>query len=174
MILAWYYLTVRPECGYTDYKESNRGSPPSLDQTARSCLLSPAMLPKIRTTITWFCLLSFAAISGLGEALHFLPGCGHAVSAGNGYLWMGRLAPGMKLGLGDGVTRIGCPHKNRSPISSEEQCPICQHFSFASSPVTGVVFVAVSVLMQAVPVPDCPPPTTTTAQAFQARAPPHV
>ena len=47
------------------------------------------MLPKIRTTITWFCILSFAAISGIGEGLHFLPGCGHAVSAGTGYVWMG-------------------------------------------------------------------------------------
>lgn len=145
---------------------------PSLGQTARSRLLSPAMLPKTRTTITWFCLLSFAAISGLGEGLHFLPGCGHPVSAGNGYLWIGRLDPGMRLGPGDGATRVERPNDNRSPVSTGEQCPICQHFSFASSAATGVVFVAVSLLTQAMPAPVCPQPPPTMAQSFQARAPP--
>lgn len=132
------------------------------------------MLPKTRTTITWFCVLSFAAISGLGEALHFLPGCGHAVSAGSGYLWMGKLDAGMRLCRSDGVTRVERPNPNRSPVPTAEQCPICQHFSFASSGVTCVVFVAVSMLAQALPAPDCLQPLPPTAQSFQARAPPQV
>ena len=57
----------------------------------------------------------------------------------------------MRLGSSDGVTRVERPNKNRSPIPAAEQCPICQHFSFASSVVTGVVFVAVSAVTQALP-----------------------
>jgi hypothetical protein len=132
------------------------------------------MLPKTRPTITWFFIVSFAAISGLGEGLHFLPGCGHAVSAGNTYVWLGAIVRGMRLGGSDGITRIERPNKNRSPIPPAEQCPICQHFSFVSSVVTGVVFVAVSAVVQALPPSDCPLPPPTTVQPFQARAPPQV
>jgi hypothetical protein len=132
------------------------------------------MLSKTRATITWFCLLSFAAISGLGEGFHFLPGCGHAVSAGNTNVWMGAIDPGMRLGSSDGTTRIERPLKSRSPITTAEQCPICQHFSFASSVASAVVFVAVSTAVQTLPATTCPQPPPTTAGPFQARAPPQV
>jgi hypothetical protein len=132
------------------------------------------MLPKTRATIIWLCILSFAAISGLGEGLHFLPGCGHPISAGAGCVWMGWIDPGIRLGPGDGVTRVQCPNQDRSATPTADQCPICQHFSFASSVTAGVVFVAVSMLAQALPASDCPQLPPTTAQSFQARAPPQV
>ena len=138
-----------------------------------SCLPSPAMLLKTRATITWSCIVSFALLSGVGEGFHYLPGCGHPVSAGNTYLWLGALTPGMSLGTGDRTTRVERPIKNRSPVATAE-CPICQHFSFASSTVTRVVFVAVSALTQALPALDCPQPPPAAARPFQARAPPCV
>lgn len=132
------------------------------------------MLSKTRPTIIWFCVLSFAAISGLGEGFHFLPGCGHVVPAGNTNLWMGALDPGMRLGSSDGVTRIERPLSSRSPTATADQCPICQHFSFASSVARAVVFIAVSAAVQTLPPTECPQPPPTTAGPFQARAPPHV
>jgi hypothetical protein len=132
------------------------------------------MLRKIRAKITWFYVVLFAALSGLGEGLHFLPGCGHAVAAGQGYLWMGATDPGTMLGLGDGVTRLQRPKKDHPPILATEQCPICQHFSFASSAAARVVFSAVSALVQDLSVPLCPELRPTTASSFQARAPPPV
>jgi hypothetical protein len=131
------------------------------------------MLRKIRRKITWFYVALFAALSGVGEGLHFLPGCGHAVAAGQRYLWMGATEPGTVLGLGDGVTRLQCPKRDHPPILAE-QCPICQHFSFASSAAARVAFVAVSALVQDLSVPICPAPRPTTVASFQARAPPHV
>jgi hypothetical protein len=132
------------------------------------------MSSKTRTTITWFCILAFAAISGLGEGFHFLPGCGHAVPAGHTDVWMGAIAPGMRLGPSDGVTRVDRPLGHRCLVPAADQCPICQHFSIASSVVTAVAFVAVAAVAQALPALDRPQPLSATAGPFQARAPPPV
>jgi hypothetical protein len=132
------------------------------------------MSSKTRATITWCYILAFAAISGLGEGLHFLPGCGHAVPAGHTDVWMGAVSPGMTLGASDGVTRVERPLRDRSLGPATDQCPICQHFSFASSVVTAVAFVAVAAVAQAVAALDCPQPLSATAGSFQARAPPQV
>ena len=69
----------------------------NIRRTAWSYAVLPgdlAMRLPARATITWLLAGLLALVSGVGEGLHMIPGCGHAVELPGGVLL---------LGVGEGV-----------------------------------------------------------------------
>ena len=79
-----------------------------------------------RAAITWLVIGLLALISSLGEALHLIPGCGHAVEFPGGYVLFGLDRPTPTDFSDDSAPRVRQPSNDSPPCYDENDCPICR------------------------------------------------
>ncbi|MBN2021451.1 MAG: hypothetical protein JW809_01535 [Pirellulales bacterium] len=127
----------------------------------------------IRRATACVLIVLLGIISGVGEGLHWIPGCGHGVPVGDTIVLLGIEAPDAPRPADD-HPRVERPRGEDIPIFGEDQCAICSavgqtYSSFdvvpwspAAQPVGDLPSVAVWFL-----------PTPSLGR-FQARAPPVV
>jgi hypothetical protein len=130
------------------------------------------MRPRTRAKIAWLLTGLFVAICAPGDALHFLPGCGHAVEVPGGLWYFGLPAPEVDLSDAAVGATVRAPRPNPAPICGSEQCAICGHFSLAQSSAVAVVLLPAPAILADLPPLDLPPAPAILTQAFQSRAPP--
>ena len=125
-----------------------------------------------RTATTWFLAGLLALISGLGEGLHLIPGCGHPVEFSGVSIWVGSGKPETADCLHQPSPGVGDQSDDSVPYYGEDDCPICRVSGQAQLPAAVIGFCLV------LPIAHGMLPTgrqclqADTVQAFHARAPP--
>jgi hypothetical protein len=123
--------------------------------------------------VTWFIIALYASIIGGGEALHFLPGLGHAVQLPNGQLlYLGIAPPSETFSQSPAGARVEDPSDNPIPIRDSGSCPICRHCSYAPCLTEAIQIVSAPILVHDLPSVTAPPVHLGVAHPFQGRAPP--
>jgi len=121
--------------------------------------------------ITWSLILALTMISGVGEGLHLIPGCGHGIEVGDRVLLLGiRIAwPGTPISDRPCVERSDVPS---IPMWDEDDCPICSLLAQCPSLTSHVQFFLVMPLTHDVaPAAACDAPSPSLRVRW-ARAPP--
>lgn len=125
--------------------------------------------------IRWAMTAYFAVIATVGSGLHFLPGCGHAVDVGHGWMMCcgshahcgcrheGTTGPGQNVTTTEG---------HDSPVHSEADCSICRLTATASQVVAPVLLELAQPLVQRSTTLVNSPRASSVPRAFAARAPP--
>jgi len=123
--------------------------------------------------IAWLLIVTLATVAGVGEGLHYIPGCGHGVQVGNRILLLGISVP-WDHWMTDDRPRVERPEGQDIPIYDEDQCAICSAVGQSCTSANSAPFVLVMPLVHDLPavVPRDAP--VTAARPFQARAPPLV
>ncbi|MBN2216435.1 MAG: hypothetical protein JW719_03565 [Pirellulales bacterium] len=113
-----------------------------------------------------------AIISGVGEGLHWIPGCGHGVWVGDSVVWLGVDVPAAQCPT-DGRPGMDRPSSSRDiPIYDEDQCAICSAVARSCATVDSAPLVLAAPLVQDLsPAPSCILHTANVRPA-QARSPP--
>ncbi|MBN1590073.1 MAG: hypothetical protein JW888_11200 [Pirellulales bacterium] len=127
----------------------------------------------VRKPIACVLIVLLAIISGVGEGLHWIPGCGHGVLVGNGVLFLGISAPDFPQPV-DGCPRVERPQDRDVPIYDEDQCSICSvvgQICMSGGSVQVVLFVPLIEELPAVVLCDAP---AAIPLPLRARAPPLV
>ena len=125
-----------------------------------------------RAKLTWLLAAVLTVISGAGEGLHLLPGCGHAVEIPGGLLYLGIDRPAEPLSSGDGSPTCGSPEGDSPPILDEDECAICSVCAKSPSHAGVVQFAFVLPVAQSLPEVAPGDIYIRTAESFDARAPP--
>ncbi len=126
-----------------------------------------------RRPIACILIASLAVSSGVGEGLHWIPGCGHGIPVGNTVLLLGVGMPDAQRPA-DGRPHVERPQGRDVPVYDEDQCAICSVVGQSCTSADSVQFVLVVPLVDDLPpivLGDAP---ATIAHPFQARAPPLV
>ena len=129
------------------------------------------MLAPFHRIVAYTLIVLLTIISGVGEGLHWIPGCGHATPVGDSFLLLG-------IDLADtdhptnGRSHVQRPEEPDVPVFDEDECPVC---SMVGQTCTAGEFVSHS--LEALLVQECLPPvclvvSLNTRQLFHARAPP--
>jgi len=123
-----------------------------------------------RKVTAWLVFVTFLIVAGVGEWLHCVPGCGHGIRVGNGFLWLGLPLPDVQTPT-DGQPRVD--RQGRSlPVYDEDQCAICSVLAKSFSKTGPVQLVLVTPLvLDLPPVASCDV-CSEAPHSFQARAPP--
>jgi hypothetical protein len=95
------------------------------------------MPPRFRNRIAWSLAAIFLAISAVGEGLHDLPGCGHAVELPGGYLFLGLSIQRLPC-VGQRPTGVGQSWDAPIPLRDGSTCAICEFFAHSPSPTATV------------------------------------
>jgi len=127
----------------------------------------------VRRATACILIILLAIVSGVGEGLHWIPGCGHGVPIGNTVMWLGISVPDTR-GPADDRPHVGRPQDQDIPVYSEDQCAICSAVGQNCTSVDSAPLPLVVPLVQDLPpVAVCVLPATTIRPS-QARAPPLV
>lgn len=125
----------------------------------------------VRKFVAYVLIALLAIISGIGEGLHWIPGCGHGVAIGDAVLLLGISVPDVPR-PDDGRTCIGDREGPRIPVYDEDQCAICSAVGQNCTSVDSPPAILVLQLMQELaPVVHTIAPAIP-ARSFQARDPP--
>ena len=125
----------------------------------------------VRKSVTLVLIALLAVISGVGEGLHLIPGCGHGVAVGDRVLLLGIDRPDVPPS-DNGHSQVGLPQGVRIPVFAEEQCVVCSAISQNCTLSDAPPVVLVQHLVQEVPLPSLADTSINLAHSFQARAPP--
>jgi hypothetical protein len=134
------------------------------------------MFTALHRPISWSLIASLAILAGAGEALHCLPGCGHACRIGELVLLLGVRAP-RDLRASNGLPhadrqQLDRPHDREVPIRCEDDCTICSNLKQDRESGKGPPLVLVLPLLHDLPnIVFCDTPQTAPLLS-QARAPP--
>lgn len=133
----------------------------------------PAMLHALNKRAAWTLIVALTVISGVGEGLHFVPGCGHATPDGSHYflLGVGGLAAQFSA---DGQECVDRHDGSSIPIYDEDQCSICSLIGQHSTAAKSFQFILVMPLVHELPAVAIIDTPVATTCCFQARAPPLV
>jgi hypothetical protein len=127
----------------------------------------------IHKPIAWILIAILAIVTGVGEGLHCIPGCGHGVEVGNRILLLGISLPEHKQST-DGRPGFERPDGQDIPVYDEDLCGICSAIGQSCTSADCVQFVLVMPLVHDLPaVVLCNAPAAAV-RFFQARAPPLV
>ncbi len=125
-----------------------------------------------RKSIAWFLIVALAIVSGFGEGLHYIPGCGHGTPVGSRFFL---------LGIGRSVAErlADCCRNARSdgsdiPIYDEDLCAICSVIGHKTAMADAVCLILVVPFVHALPAAAFPDAPAAEVHCFQARAPPSV
>ena len=129
------------------------------------------MSPRFRARIAWSLAAIFLAISAAGEALHNLPGCGHAVELPCGYLFLGMSIERMPS-VGQRPTGLKQPQGAPIPLRDAGTCAICEFFAHSPSPTAIVNVVPPLDLLGHLAVPVRVEADLVRLLPAQARGPP--
>jgi hypothetical protein len=125
-----------------------------------------------RTAITWFVIGLLALISSLGEALHLIPGCGHAVEFPGGYVLFGLDRPAPADYPDDSAPRFRQPGDNLPPCYDEDDCPICRLSGQGKQTTAGIDTCLVLPFAHGLPPIVVEASRAGVFRPFRARAPP--
>jgi hypothetical protein len=125
-----------------------------------------------RTAVTWGLVAVLAASWGAGEALHYLPGCGHIVRLPGGTLYYGLPSPERPHGPRKPAWRATGRTDLQSKLRDAHGCAICKKRCSPSCAVKTVVVALAPPLGQELALQDSSTPRPCVATGFQARAPP--
>lgn len=131
------------------------------------------MFQGIRKQTAWMLIAALAIISGVGEGLHLMPGCGHGSPCGNGYVLLGISLPDDQL-PGDDRPGVDIPNDFKIPFYDEDQCEICSFIAQQATRTATVQFILVMPLAYELPAVAALDAPATEQCCFQARAPPLV
>lgn len=133
----------------------------------------------VKALVVWLLIALIAIVGGMGEGLHSLPGCGHALRVGNRTVLLGVELPESRRVAGRAEVAEGPrahgPHDEPDiPVYDEDLCPICSSVGKVYFSTNGVQFVLTIPLIQLPPVTFHRDVNNTRGRLFQARAPPVV
>ena len=131
------------------------------------------MFHAFRKPIAWFLIAALAMISGLGEGLHYIPGCGHGTPVGERLFLLGVGAPIAQLPP-DCRLHMERADGPEIPVYDEDQCAICSVIGQKTTTTDSVQFILVVPLVHDLPAASIPAAPTAPIRCFQARAPPLV
>lgn len=78
-----------------------------------------------RAATTWLLIGLFAVPAGMGEGLHLIPGCGHAVELPGAYFLIG-LARSESTAVADPSPAVRHRQGDSCLCYGEDECPICR------------------------------------------------
>ena len=131
------------------------------------------MIHTLHKSIAWFLIVALAIISGVGEGLHSIPGCGHGVETGNGLLLLGISLPEREQPVDDRPT-VERPEDFSIPIYDEELCEICLVVGLSCTSADSVQFVLVVPFVDNVPELAPSEALSAAVRLYHTRAPPLV
>jgi len=118
----------------------------------------------------WLLIAILAIVAGVGEALHWIPGCGHGVPVGNRIVLLGIALPGAE------APTDGLPHVDRQgqsiPVYDEDQCAICSAVASRFSKSAPVQLILAMPLVHELPALVFYEADSEAPRSFQIRAPP--
>lgn len=121
--------------------------------------------------ITWSLIIALTIISGVGEGLHFIPGCGHGIEVGDRVLLVGIDF----AGYGTPISDRPCVERfddHGIPMWDEDDCPICSLLAQCFSPAGLAQFILVMPFAHDLPAAVICTVPSSTLRLCQARAPP--
>jgi hypothetical protein len=130
------------------------------------------MRSSTRTTVTWFLAALFAAVSGAGEGLHFLPGCGHATAVPGGLLYFGVAKRQWTASVDWGGALVGRQAGQGPLIRAEDECAICTHVARGQALGQAVHSPMTLPLLEYLPAVVIPAFSGGLGGRYRARAPP--
>ena len=125
-----------------------------------------------RAAITWLVIGLLALISSLGEALHLIPGCGHAVEFPGGYVLFGLDRPNPTDSTDDSAPRFRQPGDDLPPRYDEADCPICRLSGQDKPTIAGFDFCLVLPFAHGLSLIVVEDSRARVFRPFHARAPP--
>jgi len=125
-----------------------------------------------RAAITWLVIVILALIASLGEALHLIPGCGHAVEFPGGYVLFGLDRPDATDSPDDSAPGVRRPGNDSPPCYDEDDCPICRLFGQDKLTSAGIGFCLALPSAYGLPPIAVEASRARVFRAFHARAPP--
>ena len=125
-----------------------------------------------RAATTWFLAGLFGVVAGMGEGLHLIPGCGHAVELPHGYLFVGLAKPKSTARPDDPSPAVGRPQGGSPSCYDEGDCPICRLSGQGKVIAAGVSFPLVLPIADHLPAIALQASPARAPQPFDARAPP--
>jgi len=123
-----------------------------------------------RAAITWLLIGIFAVPAGMGEGLHLIPGCGHAVELPGAYFLVG--VARSEWAAGDPLPAVRHRQADSRLCYDEGECPICQlsgQGQWTGGAARPVPLVPLVSRLQAITFQFTP---ACALQPFDARAPP--
>ena len=127
----------------------------------------------IRKSVACILVVLLTIIYGVGEGLHWIPGCGHGIRVGNLVLLLGIDVPDTPRSADD-RPHVERPQGQDIPIYDEDQCAICSAIGLSCTSADSASFVlAVPLVQDLPPVALCGAPSAII-YFFRARAPPLV
>jgi hypothetical protein len=127
--------------------------------------------PAARQGIAWALLASLTVAAGGGEGLHFIPGCGHAVEAGDRVLLIG-IEAADRPASGDPRPRAARPRGNGVPVHDEGSCSICSFVGKCGTPDGADDGTPSLPALDRSPEPSRPTAILIAARSHRPRAPP--
>ena len=112
-------------------------------------------------------------MAGVGEGLHYIPGCGHGIEIGNRVLLLGLSLPEGRQSLVDRPL-VERPNGRDIPIYDEDLCAICSAIGMRFASVHSFQIVQVMPFVYDLPAAVSRDAFAATVRLFQARAPPLV
>ena len=131
------------------------------------------MYPHVQRSVACLLIVMLAIVAGVGEGLHFVPGCGHGVRVGDMVLLLGISLPEGQQ-PSDGRPHVERPEGQDIPIYDEDQCAICSAVGQSCISADSAQFILVMPLVHDLPAVVLRDARAATARLFQARAPPLV
>lgn len=122
-------------------------------------------------SIAWLLIAILAIVAGVNEGLHLVPGLGHAVEVGSGYLLQGIDLRERRQATESGKG-IGHPDGPDIPIYDEDQCAICSAVGQSAASGHGAELYLVVPLGDDLPAFSDGRVSTPTGHCFRPRAPP--
>ena len=131
-----------------------------------------AMHVRCRAMVTYLLAGVFAAACGIGEGLHSIPGCGHAVELPGGLFYLGLVKPAPTDSIGYG--ELGVLRQQGQPplILDEAECAICTNGAQGQTPTKAVDFEIRLPLVEHLPAIVTPTLSACVPKSFDARGPP--
>jgi len=125
--------------------------------------------------VAWSLIIALAIISGAGEGLHCIPGCGHSIDVGGRVLFVGMDLTGYGYSYSTPNGDRLCVARSEDygvPTWDEDDCPICSLLGQYSTSAGFVQFVLVVPFAHDLPLEAVCTAPSPTSRLCQARAPP--
>jgi len=150
------------------------------ESAGHSVVNFPSMFSSLQKLVAWLLIVLLALVAGVGEGLHALPGCGHAVRVGQVTVLLGVSFPDCQLAVDnrsptDEGSAAHRPDEGPDiPVYDEDQCPICSTVGKACTATDAPQFTLAVPLVQCSAVVISEDVYGARGRLFQARAPPLV
>lgn len=139
-----------------------------------------SMFSKVQRLVAWLLIAVLALVAGMGEGLHALPGCGHAVRVRQVTVLLGVSFPDSQVTVDErspteGGSTAHRPYESPDiPIYDEDLCPICSTVGQTYAASDAPQFALAMPLLDRSAAVISDDVSSARGRLFQARAPPLV